>query len=61
MLTYAAKCIQMYVMSSCSVKIYNVPKAAQVVNESVRLNDWDEHNKRELVLGLFLKVPTAPR
>lgn len=31
------------------------------MNKEVALNDLSEHNKEELVLSLFLKVPTAPR
>lgn len=52
----------MYVMFSWSVNIYNVPKVHRLLmNHKATLNDLDEHNKGELILGLFLKVPTGPR
>lgn len=50
----------MYVMFLWSVNIYNVPKVL-LMNHNATLNDLDEHNKGELILGLFLKVPTGPR
>lgn len=31
------------------------------VHKEVALNDSNEHNKGELILCLFLKVPTGPR
>lgn len=31
------------------------------VHEEVELNDLKKHNKGELILCLFLKVPTGPR
>lgn len=49
-------------MFSWSVNIYKVPKVHGLfMNHKATLNDLKEHNKGELILGLFLKVPTGPR
>lgn len=53
-------------MSSWSMKNYCVQifhresMSRSTVHEEVALNDSNEHNEGELILCLFLKVPTGP-
>lgn len=58
---------EMYVVSSWLMKNYYVKDLHRLfmnrstVHEEVELNDLKKHNKGELILCLFLKVPTGPR